>query len=99
MLAPDAARSSVRFGGYVVTFAFRVRFRLGPGVRVSAPESVLDLPVDQASGESVQIQALPTGSPIKDTTNLVLRGRPYGTLEQAIHAGNRWMQVLQIALA
>lgn len=85
-------------GGAATVYCFRIRFLLGPHVRIDA--DVPEITLNNAAGPGEVILKSPVdGEMVKQATTLVLLGRGYGTENQARTHAARWRDALEPAFA
>lgn len=77
-------------------FGFRVRFRLGPRLRIASTETTL-LFTPRREGEEVVLQGADVTKPINENAELLVYGKPYASEAEATQAGTEWVRIIKTA--
>ncbi len=86
-------------GGSALTgYCFRIRFILGPHVRLDADVPEIALRTTDGPG-TVIVKSPVDGETVKQARNMILLGRRYETEEQARADAERWRNALEAAFA
>lgn len=85
-------------GGYVLRMAymFRVRFKVGPTMRIDA--KVDELVLDETGGVRVFLRSLTARQLVSEAVELAMRGEGYATEAQAAAEGKRWVGALVLGM-
>lgn len=81
-----------------MAFSFRIRFHLGPGLRIGSAETTLPLP-PRREGEEVVLRGTDREKPIRENAELLVHGGPYASEEEASRAGAEWVGLIKKAFA
>jgi hypothetical protein len=81
-----------------MAFCFRVRFRLGPRLRIASGETTL-LFTPRREGEEVVLQGADITKPINENAELLVYGKPYASEAEATEAGTDWVGIIKTAFA
>lgn len=80
-----------------MTFSFRVRFHLAPGVRLSHSDEVWVL--EDSSAENVVLKPCRRGTPFAEADEFSLRGRGYPDKDAAVRAAEVWSARIRLVFA
>ncbi len=83
----------------MISFCFRVRFKLGDGVKLESPNSEIVLTDDRDLPELVTLKPWGNALTLGDARQLVLRGEGYESEQHALESADWWNARLQAALA
>jgi hypothetical protein len=81
-----------------MAFCFRVRFRLGPRLRVASSKARLVF-TPRHQGEEVVLQGADVTKTINENAELLVYGKPYSSEAMATQAGEEWVGIIKTAFA
>jgi hypothetical protein len=81
-----------------MAFCFRIRFRLGPRLRIASSETRLVF-TPRREGEEVVLQGADVTKPLNENAELLVYGKPYASGREATKAGTDWVGIIKTAFA